>query len=624
VSRVHRRRPAAALLSLPLALALLGGGPGTAAAACPNEALRIEDDSTTLPDCRAYELVSPLEKNGGQLQGPGQLFGGGVLQGAAGGEAITYSSSASFGEGAQGAPPASQYIARRSAAGWATENITTPLLSGSYGDHPNGVPYQLFSPDLAHGLLLNGRRCGEGEECPRSYSLRDDESGVLAPSPEEPDLRFAGASPDLDHVVLSTCAKLTAEATEVPSGGGGCEAADPNLYEWEAGQLRLVNLLPGETEGTPGATLAAQGLAVSTNGNRVYFTQGGDLYLREGAQTRQVDESVGGGGSFQTASADGSVAFFTKAGHLYRYEAAGPMAADLTPSGEVQGVLGASESGAYLYYETAAGLDQWHEGTTTQLHSGPAAEADDYPPATGTARVSPDGAHLAFLSKASLTGYANGGDSEVYLYGPPPLGGASTLACVSCNPSGKAPLGPSTIPGAIPNGAAPGSTDSYKPRDLSADGSRLFFDSEDSLVATDSNKRPDAYEWEAKGAGACQKAAGCISLISGGQSGEGSEFIDASAKGSDVFFLTAESLLPQDPGSADLYDAREGGGYPQAHGAIECDGDACQSLPAEPEDPTPGTLVPGEGNPPAHFPREHHKKKHHKKRRHGSRKRGRR
>ena len=76
------------------------------------------------------------------------------MQAAESGEAaITYTSSSSFGDGAQGAPQASQYISRRhGASGWTTENITTPTVSGSYGNQPNGVPYQLFSPDLARRL----------------------------------------------------------------------------------------------------------------------------------------------------------------------------------------------------------------------------------------------------------------------------------------------------------------------------------------------------------------------------------------------------------------------------------------------------------------------------------------
>lgn len=599
--------------------------------------------SSPLLDGRGWEMVSPIDKNGGQIQGAGQSFGGGVLQAAASGEAVTYSSLASFGEGAQGAPTASQYISRRAAGGWSTQqNITTPALSGSYGDHPNGVPYQLFSGDLSSGLLLNGEHCrGAGVGCPvenpplpgsgapsgyQNYYLRDDDasgaftalithadSPSLVLSATQFDLALAGSSPDLTHVILSTCAKLTPDATEVVSGGGGCEAADPNLYEWSGGALALVNLLPGETHGSPGARLAAQGAAVSADGSRVYFTEteGGALYLREeGGPTRLLPETVGGGAAFQTASADGSVAFFTKGSSLYRYDATAETSEPIAAA--VEGVLGASEDGTHVYYATAAGIFLWNAGTTTAVTTVPgAAQAGDYPPTTGSARVSPDGARLAFLSTASLTGYDNTDqrtgqpDTEVYIYD------AGALTCVSCNPTNERPLGPSTIPGAIVNGEegalAAGQilTRSYKPRVLSAGGRRIFFDSGDALVLTDTNNAADAYEWEPQGEGSCTRPGGCVGLVSSGRSSGGASFVDASAGGSDAFFLTDSSLVSSDPGSVDLYDAREGGGFPAAERPIECEGDACQPLEAEPEDPNPGTLLPSAGNPPLRLPKQH-------------------
>ena len=638
---------------------------------CANAQLRFEDGSLSLPDCRAYELVSPVEKNGGAVQGFGGNSGGDVLQAAANGEAATYSSSASFA-GGLGAPTASQYISRRAETGWTTENITGPTASGAYGNANSGVPYQLFSTDLARGLLLNGRRCGEAEPCPRSYSLRQSAGGALTTSPAEPDLRFAGASPGLGHLVLSTCAALTPDATEVPSGGGGCLAAETNLYEWSEGALTLINLLPGESHGTPGARLAAQGAAVSADGQRVYFTQleDGALHLREaGGPTKLVPETVGGAAAFQTASADGAFAFFTKGGHLYRYDASSEQATDLTPGGGVEGVLGASENGSYVYFQdnggaflppfSTAGLYLWHEGTITRLAPGEeAAQASDWPPTTATARLSADGTHLAFLSAASLTGYDNTDqasplpcgveegatkgicDSELYLYDA----GAEHLACVSCNPTGERPAGPSTIPGASPNGDLaedPTATDSYKPRNLSANGGRLFFDSSDAIVPADGSAAQDVYQWEAPGVGGCASgspgfhstAGGCLFLISSGSSPEDSTFIDASADGRDVFFLSGDSLIPRDPGSVDLYDAREGGGFPEPEKPIPCEGDSCQGVPSPPEDPAPGTLVPGQPNPPVHFPRPRCKKgfvrKHghcvkkpqHKKRHQGSHKR---
>jgi hypothetical protein len=568
-----------------------------------------------LADGRGWEMVSPVDKNGGQIQGPGGVSGGGVFQAAAGGGSITYGSTASFGPEAAGAPRASQYLSSRGEAGWSTENITGPTLSGAYGTHPDGVPYQLFSSDLAYGLLLDGRRCGEAESCPQGYSLRAGADGALTPSPEAPGLHLEGADPDLRHVVLSTCAALTPGATEIAGVGGSCDPAETNLYEWSEGALSLTNAAADHH-----ARLAARSAAISTDGDRVYFTAGedGPIFLREaGRPLKSIANTSGGVGTFQTASADGSLAFYTIGGDLYRYdaitEASEPLAA------EVQGVLGAAADGNRVYYAGAHGIFIWDRGVTTEVAAGAdAALPSDYPPATGTARVGADGSHLAFLSQAQLGDYENRGDSEVYLYSAP----AQSLSCVSCSPTGERPRGPSSIPGVVANGAGPGATRIYKPRVLSADATRLFFDSEDSLAVADTNSRPDVYEWEAGGSGSCARPAGCINLISSGKSAGGAEFLDASEDGSDAFFLTDGSLVGSDPGSVDVYDARVGGGLPEPAAPIACEGDACQSLPPEPEDPNPGTLVRGAANPPLHLPaankrhKKHHKKRHHRRRHH--------
>jgi hypothetical protein len=509
----------------------------------------------SLPDNRGWEMVSPIDKNGGAIQGFGGIFGGGVLQAAADGDSVTYSSADSFGEAPQGAPPASQYLARRGAGGWVSDNITTPLLGGGYGDEPDGVPYQLFSIDLARGLLRNGRSCEAGEECPPSYSLRESATGALTQLPEAPGLHLLTASPDLGRIVFE---------------------GEAGLFEWSGGGLVPTSLLPA---------------------------------------------TAGPGAAFQASSGERFV-FYTEGGHLYRYDADTEAATDLTPGGAVQGVLGASADGSRVYYLSLDGLFLWDAGVTAEVAA--AAAVGDYPPATGTARVSADGSHLLFLSAAELTGYESNGVTEVFLYGPPPGGGAAKLTCVSCNPTGERPIGPSSIPGAIANGTGPLATRVYKPRALSVDGSRVFFDSADALAIQDTNNRPDVYGWEAPGAGTCTRDGGCVGLISSGRSGEASSFVDASADGSDVFFLTDSSLYPLDPGSFDLYDAREGGGFAPPETPIPCNGDACQALPPTPEDPTPGTLVPNAGNPPLRITRlktkrkKHHRKRHGKKRHAGS------
>jgi hypothetical protein len=553
--------------------------------------IRQPGEISLLLDGRAWEMVSPVDKNGGEIQDPGGVFGGGVWQAAEAGGAVTYSSLSSFGNG-EGAPGASQYVSRRGSGGWGTENVTTAAPAGTFELGSDGVTYQLFSGDLARGIVLDPQRC-ETAPCPRRYLLRQSSTGSLSASPAAADLTLAGADADLSHVVLST---------------------EGNLYAWSGGALTLLNLLPGETQGAPGATLAAQGAnSISANGTRTYFESEGNLYLRDGSETVQVDEGVGGGGTFQAATADGGVAFFTKAEHLYRYVVASGVATDLTPAGGVVGMLGASADGTYLYYLTAAGLFLQH-GAAEPIQVADAADASNYPPSTGTSRVAANG-NLAFLSSAALSEFDSGGFSEVYLYSP----AAAGLTCASCNPSGARPLGASTIPGAVANGSRPEATRLYKPRVLSSAGNRIFFDSSDALVLADTNNRPDVYEWEAQGLGSCSKAGGCIGLVSDGRAENGAVFLDASGEGADAFFVTDGSLVGADPGAGDVYDARIGGGFPEPVSPSPCEADNCQVLPDEPADPGLGTdFLRSEGNPPVKFPKakRHHRKRHHKARKH--------
>lgn len=553
-----------------------------------------------LPDGRAWEMVSPVDKGGGEIQGPGQIFGGGVFQAAAPGSAISYGSRSSFA-GGEGSPGASQYVGRRTAGGWSTANVTGATLAGAYGAEPDGTPFQLLSGNLGRAVVLRAERCS-AEPCPRWLALLDGAGATVASAPKRPDLRFAGANPDLTQIVLSTCAALAPGATEVPAGAG-CDAGEPNLYGWAGAALTPINLLPGEATGTPGATLAAPAGAVSADGSRVYFELGGDLFLRAGGETVQVDAAAGGGGTFETASGDGSLAFFTKAGHLFRFEAGSGAATDLTPGGEVEGVLGASPDGANLYYLTPAGVFLRRGANATKIAD--AADASNYPPATGAARVAANG-NLAFLSSAPLTGFDNDGYAEAFVYAP----AAGTLTCASCNPSGARAVGAASIPGAPANGSAPAAPRPYKPRALSSSGARLFFQSRDKLSQADTNAAPDVYQWEARGSGDCQRPGGCVALVSSGRSPGGASFVDASADGDDVYFLTDGSLVPGDPDLVDLYVARVGGGFPVPPVPIPCLGDACQPVPSPPDDTLPATLVPrDEGNPPLRVQKPKQRKK---------------
>jgi hypothetical protein len=610
-----------------------------------------------LPDGRGWEMVSPVEKNGGQVEPLSgvTLTGGGVVQASPDGERVTYDTVAAFGE-AQGNPVGDQYLASRTSAGWSTSDMMSPTKSGAYSLAGFGGPYVAASTDLSRALEINGIApvispplTPLAPPSYQNYYLRDNNSGalqaLLTSTPDTPagnfHLEFQGSSPDLQHIVVASVSALTPGAV---NGG-----ALLNLYEWSAaGGLQAVNVPPGVTDGetAPDAELGS-GLAdtrqdtshaVSDDGSRVFWGS----YVRENADRPQSPYANGKctiptdactvtvGGTFWGASSSGSVAFDTSAGDLFEFDTASETSHDLTVDSEtggagVQGVLGASNDGAYVYFVadgrltpgategdcnsqgagTSCGLYVSHSGHTTRIGTLSQADSADWTLAllNRTARVSGDGRHLVFDSAASLTGYDNTGPcipvletkgeiervvgyksgpcQEVYEYSAPTpaaeaAGAPGTLACASCNPTGERPAGPSTIPAGTPYHAF---NSVYQSRVISADGSRVFFDSNDALVPQDSNNKQDVYEFEG----------GHDYLISSGTGNEPSEFMDASESGDDVFFRTGAQLVPQDNDQlADIYDARaphvpgEAVGPPSSPASLACTGTGCQGLPGTP------------------------------------------
>jgi hypothetical protein len=248
-----------------------------------------------------------------------------------------------------------------------------------------------------------------------------------------------------------------------------------------------------------------------------------------------------------------------------------------------------------------------------------------------TARVTPNGRYLAFMSQRPITGYDNRDtqsgerDEEVFLYDAD----ANTMHCVSCLPSNARPTGvfdSGVFPGLLVDrpalwteqwlaGSIPGWTRVnvkhafYQSRYLSNSG-RMFFDSADGLVSQDTNKKEDVYEYEPSGVGGCDQASGCVGLLSAARSAEESAFLDASANGGDAFFLTAAKLVPEDiDGAFDLYDARVCSAAspcltPAGSEGLACNSaDSCRAAPTGQPGlpPAPPTLATGpSGNlPPA-------------------------
>jgi hypothetical protein len=644
---------------------------GTAAGAQHTFKTRQVAGAFALPDGRAWEMVSPPNKHGAPIEALTRE--GGVILAAEDGDSITYVADGSITEEAQGnrSPEVQQVISTRGAEGWTSQDIATPNTVPQGADIGAAPEYQFFTPNLSLALVepWGDTAFSEPPLAPearqKTMYLRDDEDGAYLPLVTESnvargttfghELHFVGATPDLSHVVLRSEVALTG-----PSSG-------PGLYEWSAGALQLVSVLPQEDKPAREAALGYAHVpanAISSDGTRIVWTDSresrGHLYMRDTAtgETVQLDaaqegltEPGAGAAQFQTANTEGTRVFFTDKEQLTRETSAEPageksdlyecemtqrngrLACDLKDltvdhnAGQptaVQGfVLGASEGGTQLYlvaqgvladnengngehaeagrdnlYELQYDGKEWTRTFIATLSSEDSPEWSDTVPDTAslTARVSPDGQYLAFMSSASLTGYdnidQNSGtrDEEVYLYDAD----GSSLRCVSCNPSGGRPVGVLDtvesgeglgllvdrrkvwvghwLAGNIPGWTAQSIESAlFQSRYLSNEG-RLFFNSADPLVAgvaTRTRKEhignaevevgvENVYEYEPEGMGSCQSpSGGCVALISSGSSDRESAFLEATPSGDDAFFLTAAQLVPQDTDTADdVYDAR--------------------------------------------------------------------
>lgn len=628
---------------------------------CANEEFR-GGFSARLPDCRAYELVTAPTKNSIEAENAGAI--------AADGNAAAFKANDPMPGAPSGAD---YYLATRSPAGWSSEDVipleSYSETTCAYEGQPGPLAY---SANLSMAVLEYGHdtrasttpQSLEDESCnaeglqvvsgePVGYQnllLRDNATGtyrlINAPPPgvTPADANLKAASADLSHVVFTETAPLAE----------GAQYGAENLYEWDEGALRVLSVLPdgtpvlGSLAGEPSGDKVDASNLLSAEGSHILFTYGGALYDRiDGRRTVQVDEAQGGpgssgGGTFQVASANGQEVFFTdesrltpdataQAGEPDLYEcqlpegapkcvlsdltvAAGGEHADVmrvTPLGThdsthlyfiAKGILASNtrqftnSEGKSIIERAEAGAENlylWNGNETTFI----AAFTPNSYYTYGGGQTSPDGTWFALLSRKSLTGYDNLSASgipapEVFLYSA----ASGQIECASCNPSGEAPA---SLNYEEPRFAA---------RNLS-DGGRLFFETGEALVPSDSNGQEDVYEYEN----------GHLYLISSGTSTRPSTFVSASESGSDVFFLSYQALVPQDTleGMQAIYDARAGGGFPTIAAPSACTtADACRapvsSQPSIYGAPSSQTFS-GAGNlaPPSEGKRS---KKRHKKR----------
>ncbi len=629
--------PYAHMVVLAGVLALLAGAlPGVASAgSCLNEEVRAEQGSERLPDCRAFELVTPEVKDDDSAIGSVE----GSPLGFPDGNHVYYRTLLPLPSSQSGERQA--VLSTRAASGWVNTPLAAPAgpgepagpfhsnaCTGCYpgeaaftGDFSAAYVDSSFDTDpLDQDGLVDAYRLDLSNGAWSLATLPD--TGPMTASLNAPvssnavGTFTAGVSENGSHVYFQTFDQLP-----VAPGTPGEHTGDM-LYDRTGGHTYAVGVLPNGTIsqtcnpelGNGPADGNIQGAltegAISPDGTNVVFTQfptehclDPGVYLRENDTT-----TVQLAGMFYARrSSDGSK-IITVGNELgvYQYDITTGTTTTITTTGKF---AAASPDGSHVYYliregQPGAGLYVWDKGTSTLIpkagegFASPLFERGSTNPPDikhpSFAVATPDGSKLLFLDRASLTGYDSFGAActdngepglcaEAYVYDAP----SGSVTCVSCSPTSAPAQGNAQLMGVEQtNSLLPG----YSEGEISPDGSRVFFETSDALAPQDTNGLSDVYEWEN----------GRVYLISSGQGTSGSHFSGASSDGSDVFITTTDRLAPQDIESAtQIYDARVDGGFLYRPFTTGCDSGQCQG----PQTPAPTFGAPasatfvGLGNP---------------------------
>jgi len=558
---------------------------------------------TPPPSVRGYELVTPPDTNGRMPTAAplGDLGGLGFPTQLASpdGSSVLFAVEGGALPGFEGGGFNDAFVARRGSTGWQTvfagltgAQAERLYMGGADAEHL----FSFWAVDDSFASFSNYLRYPNGTIEPIGVG----ELGA--------DLHAAGRwiSAGGGHVIFATGLGFTPAVRlepDAPATGIGA------IYDRApGGPTHVVSLLPGEI--TPSSK--AEYLGASKSGNAVAFEVGTTIYERiDNARTVEV----AAGATYAGIAADGSRVFYVKGGDVFSFD---PATGTSTPvgSGGESTVVNVSADGSHVYFvsprqldaakESTAGADNLYAWSTSGIDfvatvahvdvtgvpeevgglglwvsdAVSSSQGRRTGPANDTSRTTADGTILVFESTAQLTDYDNEGHREIYRYEE-----GGNLTCISCDPTGAAPHFDDQLESYSSERLMP-----FPPvnaisaiENVTADGERVFFQSRDPLVVADLDDKQDVYEWRASGSPGCARPAGCLSLVSGGTSQHDDYLYGMTPDGHDVFFQSADLLVPEDTDTTpSIYDARVGGGFAVPAASRSCQGNDCQGTAGTP------------------------------------------
>ncbi len=403
---------------------------------CPNASLRQETGATTLPDCRAYELVSPADMGAAILTpiphpaGPNSLNSPlAINQFAYSG---IYSAIPNSGKPEDGQIP-DLYVATRNPEGWVTKFVGVPSDETNNGS-------EVAAANLAgtEYLVYSESKAPFPNAPPQGPLLYRSDGTLVGPLPAvqegqssagyQTERTSVAFSPDFSHFLFH----------DFLSG---------DVYDNDVAQRSLTNISQfGNPIAFPSTSGYAPGTGISSDGSHIVMeNHSGELFML-------VDDALTydlGVGRFVGMTSDGSTVIISRDGALVTWSEATDAESPVSTGASESALAVAGESGAVLFYSPEqldgprgiAGqqnLYEFRNGATQYVGTDLAIKELNF---------SPNGDHVGFFSSAKITNYDNtsptgvcsyreqkpatGPDcQEVYTWEP----GAATITCDSCDP----------------------------------------------------------------------------------------------------------------------------------------------------------------------------------------------
>lgn len=627
---------------------------------CPNEEYRV-GRSASLPDCRAYELVTPTDL--GRTQ---DLTFVGDLEhalAAGSGEALALDSLVPLGPNPSSI--GARVVFSRIATGWVMKSVVPS------GASEHEIEMKLFSPDLSRVAFAWETALNAVDRSPNIMLEAGPIDGPYSPVANVPredadgGTELAGASTDFSNVFFDSVDHgLTLSSPLEETAAKETDEGALNLYEWSAGHLQLVNArMNGSLVNPCGARLGAPSSggvgsnetvnSVSQDGSTVFFTapanfhaspsgpcdEAENLYTRvNGGEPIEVSAPEPGvhpkmrAVRYNYATSDGTKVFFNTETALTREttkeedeekieeeENGGRVRNKLfeyyveEPEGDrlrriatdvprqVGEGIGQSELEGFFFSENGAIVYEF-------LDAGPIEEIyrDETDTGERTLVASPfvpgnTGARSYVTPSGEYLLFSadlyENSHEELFRYDH----ADGSVMCVTCGANGTPELGEEL--GGF-EGVKTIFTDDDTPAlaQITENGQEVFFESTARLVSQDTNSTSlsgtDVYEWEADGSGGCAVSQGCTYLISVGETSGPSYLLGMSSDGRDVFLTSSTELVPYaTPEFTNIYDARVDGGFPLLRRASPCL--SCQGVGSHPPLFNPGASLTfaGAGNP---------------------------